>query len=128
MNLLTDLTFYCIILVKEIHILELEGIEMSQAVFSIQTDENLKKQFDLLCSNLGMSASTAINIFIQKVVKEQKIPFDVDSDKTEITREKALQAFYDLRKQAQKNGLQDMTLDEINEEIRLARLERENRK
>ena len=41
---------------------------------------------------------------------------------------KALQAFYDLRKQAQKNGLQDMTLDEINEEIRLARLERKNRK
>ena len=101
---------------------------MSQAVFSIQTDENLKKQFDLLCSTLGMSASTAINIFIQKVVKEQKIPFDVDSDKTEITREKALQAFYDLRGQAQKNGLQDMTLDEINEEIRLARLERKNRK
>ena len=101
---------------------------MSQAVFSIQTDENLKKQFELLCSNLGMSASTAINIFIQKVVTEQKIPFDVDSDKTEITREKALQAFYDLRKQAQKNGLQDMTLNEINEEIRLARLERKNRK
>ena len=30
-------------------------------------------------------------------------------------------AFYALRESARKNGVQDMTLDEINEEIRLAR-------
>ena len=35
-----------------------------------------------------------------------------------------LEAFYALRAEAQKNGLQEMTLDEINEEIRLAREER----
>ena len=34
------------------------------------------------------------------------------------------EAFYALRAEAQKNGLQEMTLDEINEEIRLAREER----
>jgi len=33
--------------------------------------------------------------------------------------------FYALREEARKNGLQDMTLDEINKEIRLAREERE---
>ena len=35
-----------------------------------------------------------------------------------------LEAFWALRAEAKKNGLQDMTLDEINEEIRLAREER----
>ena len=35
-----------------------------------------------------------------------------------------LDAFYALRAEAEKNGLQDMSLDEINEEIRLARKER----
>lgn len=37
--------------------------------------------------------------------------------KPEITSEKALQAFYKLRDEAKANGLQNMTLDEINAEI-----------
>ena len=37
-------------------------------------------------------------------------------------------AFYALRESARKNGVQDMTLDEINEEIRLAREEMDAKK
>ena len=44
--------------------------------------------------------------------------------KPEITSEKALQAFYELRAEAKANGLQEMTLDEINAEIRAAREEK----
>ena len=40
-----------------------------------------------------------------------------------ITSEKALQTFYNLRAEAEKNNLQNMTLDEINEEINAARQE-----
>lgn len=39
----------------------------------------------------------------------------------EITSEKALQAFYTLRDEAEKNNLQDMSLEEINAEIDAAR-------
>ena len=42
-----------------------------------------------------------------------------------LSSNKGLEAFYALREEARKNGLQDMTLDEINKEIRLAREERE---
>ena len=42
----------------------------------------------------------------------------------EITSEKALQAFYTLREEAKVNGLQDMTLDEINAEIEATRKEK----
>ena len=38
-----------------------------------------------------------------------------------------MQAFLALREQAKENGLQDMTLDEINEEIRLARYGDDNK-
>ena len=41
----------------------------------------------------------------------------------EITSESALKAFYTLRSEAEKNNLQDMTLDEINAEIKSAREE-----
>ena len=94
---------------------------MAQSTFSVRMDENLKKQFDELCNDFGMTASTAFNIFAWAVVRERKIPFVIVSPETNITREKAMEAFLSLREQASKNNLQDLTLDEINHEIKLAR-------
>lgn len=94
---------------------------MSQATFSVRMDENLKRQFDSLCSDFGMTASTAINVFARAVVRERKIPFEISSPKQEATRENAINAFMKLRAQAKQNGVSDMSLDEINEEIRKAR-------
>ena len=69
---------------------------MAQATFSVRMDETLKKQFDTLCSDFGMTASTAINVFARAVVRERKIPFEIVSPEPEITREKAMQAFLSL--------------------------------
>ena len=94
---------------------------MAQSTFSVRMDENLKKQFDELCNDFGMTASTAFNIFARAVVRERKFPFEIVSPEPNITREKAIEAFLSLREQASKNNLQDLTLDEINHEIKLAR-------
>jgi addiction module RelB/DinJ family antitoxin len=84
-------------------------------------DESLKRQFDALCADFGMSATTAFNIFARAVVRERKIPFEIQASE-EVTRASGMQAFLALRDEAKKNGIQDMTLDEINEEIRQARV------
>lgn len=94
---------------------------MAQATFSVRMDESLKKQFDILCSEFGMNASTAINIFARAVVYQRRIPFEITAPNIEVTREGAMQAFMALRKSAEDNGLQDMSLDEINAEISAAR-------
>ena len=96
---------------------------MAQATFSVRMDETLKKQFDGLCREFGMNASTAINVFARAVVRERRIPFEIASPETDITREGAMQAFMALRAQAKDNGVTDMSLDEINKEISLARTE-----
>ena len=96
---------------------------MAQATFSVRMDEVLKKQFDALCQEFGMNASTAINIFARAVVRERKIPFEISSPETEITREGAMQAFMALRAQARDNGAAGMSLDDINREIAAARME-----
>jgi len=88
-------------------------------------DENLKKQFDALCADFGMTASTAFNIFARAVVRERRIPFEIVSPREEPVRDSGYEAFKALRQEARKNQIQDMTLDEINEEIRQARLESE---
>ncbi len=97
---------------------------MAQATFSIRMDEELKKQFDELCFDFGMSASTAFTVFAKAVVRERKIPFEISSPNPQITRENAFKVFQLLREEAKQNGMQDLTLDEINEEIRLTRQEK----
>lgn len=100
---------------------------MAQATFSIRMDEKLKKQFDDLCESFGMSATTAFNVFAKAVVRERKIPFEISAQTPVVTKEQAFEALTILREQAKEMGLQNLTLEEINEEIRLARQERMER-
>ena len=55
-------------------------------------DETLKNQFDCLCQDFGMNASTAINVFARAVVRQRRIPFELSSPEADITREGAAQA------------------------------------
>lgn len=96
---------------------------MAQATFSVRMDETLKKQFDGLCQEFGMNSSTAINVFARAVVRQRKIPFEISSPETTSSREGAMQAFAALRAEAKANGVSDMSTDDINKEIELARRE-----
>ena len=94
---------------------------MAQATFSIRMDEQLKKQFDEICNDFGMSASTAFNIFARAVVRERKIPFEIKASEIQYTKEGALEAMKELRAASRRNGTSDMSLEEINAEINTAR-------
>ncbi len=94
---------------------------MAQATFSVHMDETLKKQFEAMCADFGMTASTAINVFAKAVVRERKIPFEILSPEPKITRESALQTFLSLREEAKNNFPHGMSSEEIDEEIRKAR-------
>ena len=50
---------------------------MSQTNISVRIDDNLKKQFDSLCDELGLTMSTLITVFIKKTVREQGVPFAI---------------------------------------------------
>ena len=52
---------------------------MAQQTFSIRMDEKLKKEFDTLVEEMGMNATTAFNIFARAVVREIKIPFEINT-------------------------------------------------
>lgn len=53
---------------------------MGQTNINIRMDENLKQDFDRLCSELGLSMTTAFNIFARTVVRQHGIPFPVSLD------------------------------------------------
>lgn len=50
---------------------------MATKNITIRMDEELKKQFDHFCNEIGMSMATAMTIFAKTVVKEGRIPFEL---------------------------------------------------
>ncbi len=53
---------------------------MAQTTLSIRMDENVKKQFDAFCTEVGMNTSVAINLFAKAVLRERKIPFEIGAN------------------------------------------------
>lgn len=47
---------------------------MEQSNISIRINKSLKDKFDNICEELGLTMSTALNIFIKTVVREEGIP------------------------------------------------------
>lgn len=56
---------------------------MNEATISIRLDSKDKINFEKLCKNIGMTVSTALNIFIKKSISEQAIPVTLSANKKE---------------------------------------------
>ena len=74
---------------------------MAQTTVSIRMDENLKKQLEWLCGELGMTVSTAVTVFAKTAVREQRIPFDLQIASTKPSK-----------------AMEDMTKEEFDAKIR----------
>ena len=53
---------------------------MAQINVNIRIDEDLKRDFENLCNNLGLTVTVAFNVFARAVVRRQKIPFEISMD------------------------------------------------
>lgn len=95
---------------------------MAQLAVTVRLDPEMKSQFDALCEQFGMSANTAFNIFVKAVVRSRSIPFAIKASPT------ALELFVQQRIMAEKSREPELSLDEINEEIRAAREELRKKK
>ena len=50
------------------------------AQISLRVDDDLKRNAERTFENIGLSMSTAINIFLKTVVRENRIPFELSAD------------------------------------------------
>ena len=53
---------------------------MPQAMINFRMDEELKKNMEETCKDLGLSMTTAFTIFAKKMTREKRIPFEVSID------------------------------------------------
>lgn len=51
---------------------------MAQVNFRV--DDNIKAKAERACAAMGLTMSSAINIFLTKVANERRIPFEVSAD------------------------------------------------
>ena len=53
---------------------------MAQTTVSVRMDDALKKDFDSICNELGLSMTTAITMLAKKMMREKRLPFEVSVD------------------------------------------------
>lgn len=58
---------------------------------NIRMDEDLKKQFEAFCADVGMNMTTAFCVFAKTAVREHRIPFEVKSTAPNVETIKAMQ-------------------------------------
>ncbi|WOL40668.1 type II toxin-antitoxin system RelB/DinJ family antitoxin [Pyramidobacter sp. YE332] len=53
---------------------------MALATMSVRVDEDTKKQVEAFCADVGMNPSTAVNLFFKAMLRENRIPFEIERD------------------------------------------------
>ena len=91
---------------------------MAQTSITFRVDDSLKKKFDSLCDEFGLTSTAALTVFMKAVVRERKIPFEVQARSEYEIRSQAMAAFERMSEDAAQSGLQGMSLEEINSIIR----------
>ena len=53
---------------------------MESLTLNVRVDANDKKCFEESCNKVEMNVSTAVNMFIKAILREQRLPFEVCSE------------------------------------------------
>ena len=97
---------------------------MASTLVQIRVDEDLKNEATRIFEQLGLDLPTAFRIFLKKSVEERGIPFSMRVNSENKALKQANNILKMANKEAKKNKIQNLTLDEINAEIRAYRKEK----
>lgn len=82
---------------------------MESLTLNVRVDANDKKNFEQFCNSVGMNVSTAVNMFIKAVLREQKLPFEVKSDTyNKIIYEKLKEAELEMNNTSKRYTIKDI--------------------
>ena len=56
-----------------------KGVEV-MAQISLRVDDDVKRGAEQALNDIGLSMATAINVFLRKVAREKRIPFELSAD------------------------------------------------
>lgn len=97
----------------------------NQVTIQFQADRTLREDCDKIFASMGIDLNTALKMFMERARQERGLPFPVApplNHNHHMTQAEARAAIESARKEAE--SAPEMSLEEINAEIRAARLER----
>ena len=93
-------------------------------MLQVRIDDDLKEQSTMVFEQLGIDLSTAVRMFLKKSVAVNGIPFEL---KNGCSTAQTVKAVSRMRETAERNGVSNMPLDEINAIIGQTRAERKRK-
>lgn len=97
---------------------------MATSLLQVRVEDSLKDKAAQVFDSLGIDTSTAVRMFLKRAVMENGIPFAMTLPRTPYIADQGYKAMTEMGETAEKNGLSDMSLEEINAEIDASRRER----
>ena len=98
---------------------------MATSLLQVRVDDSLKDEAARVFENLGIDTSTAVRMFLKRSVMENGIPFRMTLPKEPYEADRGFRAMQEISETAEKTGVSEMSLDEINAEIEASRAERQ---
>jgi DNA-damage-inducible protein J len=92
---------------------------MASSLVQFRTEDTAKIKAINICEKLGIDLPTYMRMCISRLIQENGIPFSMKLDA--IPENKGIKAMRAASQIAMRNGISDMTLEEINAEIAAAR-------
>jgi len=95
---------------------------------TVRLDENVKRDFDVFCENVGINVTTAFNMFIRATLRNRELPFIVTDAEPRGTAKNSLrEAFKTAQTDSINNGTDMITMEEIDAEIAAYRKEKQKK-
>ena len=88
-------------------------IILAQTLVNVRMDEEVKRSMEETCKELGITMSTAFNIFARKMSREKRIPFEVSIDP--FYSENNIKAIKESIKQLEEGKVVKKSLKELEE-------------
>jgi len=92
---------------------------MANTLVQFRTDEAARIKAVRICEKLGIDLQTYLRMCISRLIQENGVPFSMKLER--VPGNKGIEAMKEASRIAEKNGIADMTLDEINKEISATR-------
>ena len=94
---------------------------MANGILQLRIDDTLRKEAADIYARLGLDLPTAIRMFLTRSVQVRGVPFSMVLTEEEYKAGDAVAAMKRMSAYAEKIGVSDMSLEEINREIEDAR-------
>ena len=85
---------------------------MAQTNLTVRIDEDIKREAEILFSKIGLSTSSAVNLFFRQAIREQAIPFELKPYDDYYTGQR-LERILHSKAQAEKGEIVTKTLSEL---------------